>query len=113
MFKFKLIRRRDRTKKNFKYGDVLGIKPWHILQSNLKQSCFRFRIDPVPGVHKYGSYARYYRKLRTTQEKRWNIPHREYVRPKRKNLPDFWDDYYISKERTKSWKRTKKKKQWM
>lgn len=77
---------------------------------------FRFRYDPVPGtggtgkVHIRGCY----RAIRTTQERRWALAHKEYVRGKRsyRMLPEAWDDIHHAR-REKGWKRTKKKKQWM
>lgn len=76
----------------------------------------RFRIDPVPSTGHYRNrVVNYYRRMRVTQEKRWAIAHKEYVRGRRRkpSLPDPWDEYLVSKERIKGWKRTKKKRQWM
>ena len=75
---------------------------------------YRFRYDPVPDVHCHKRLHTYYRRIRTTQERRWAYAHEGYFRRKRnaKNLPNSWDDFYASKNRTRSWKRTKKKHQW-
>ncbi len=78
---------------------------------------YKYRFDPVPYIHKK-KYHRgcVYRHPRTTQEKRWNIAHKDYVRGKRhaSNLPDVWDDFCRSDLKTnKSWKKTKKRRQWM
>jgi hypothetical protein len=77
---------------------------------------FKYRQDPVPGIHKYKNTVRLsYRSPRTTQEKRWFYAHMLYVRPKRRPvmLPEAWDDIWIADNKQKGWKRTKKKKQWM
>lgn len=76
---------------------------------------FRYRYDPVPGVkHWRNSFKSYYRRMRTTQERRWACVHKEYVRGKRNyiNLPNSWDDFCYSR-REKGWKRSRKKRQWM
>lgn len=76
---------------------------------------FRYRYDPVPGVkHWRNSILSYYRRMKTTQERRWSLAHQPYVRGKRnkRNLPNSWDDYHYAR-REKGWKRTKKKRQWM
>lgn len=77
---------------------------------------YKYRYDPVPYIHKYTNRVRsYYRHVRTTQELRWYYAHKKYIRSKRspKNLVNTWDDVYISDNYTRSWKRTKKSKQWM
>jgi len=80
-----------------------------------------YRFDSVPGVHKCKN-ARYLRHMRTTQEMRITYGHlldRIHIRGKRRprNLPDLWDDYYISYihkwGKSASWKRSKKHKQYM
>lgn len=73
-----------------------------------------FRQTPVPYVGGSGKYGRYFRRPKTTQEKRWSLAHSDFVRGKRNaiNLPDPWDDQprYIPT----CWKDcTKKRKQWM
>ena len=80
-----------------------------------------YRFDPVPGTHKYKN-GRSWRHMRTTQEKRITYGHLQdniHIRGKRRprSLPDVWDDYYISYMnkygKSSSWKRNKKKKQYM
>lgn len=78
-----------------------------------------FRFDPVPGTGKRNwSFGHYYRTANCLQERKLygDLDHRTYGRGKRYpcNLPDSWDDrtksrYYDKK----SWKKNKKKKQWM
>lgn len=79
-----------------------------------------YRYDPVPGVGKRsGGYC--HRRMRTTQELKMYYAHKDEVRirGKRKphNLPTWYDDVYIADHVTyykaSSWKRNKKKKQWM
>jgi len=55
----------------------------------------------------------YFKKPKTTQEKKWSEAHPEYVRAKRnrKNLPDYWDDLTRSDYGDRSWKKFRKK-QW-
>lgn len=58
----------------------------------------------------------YFRRPRTTQERRWNEAHRKFVRGRRspKIIPSAWEDLYKSAVDSKSWKnKFKKKKQWM
>lgn len=52
----------------------------------------------------------HYRHPKTTQELRTNERDFEFVRPKRKNLPDSWADIYT--HRDYGWKGKKRKKQW-
>jgi len=76
---------------------------------------FKYRFDPVPGIHHFKNAIRYYyRRIKTTQERRWALAHKEYVRGKRRftSLPNSWDDLRNSKEHIKNWKRTKKRRQW-
>ena len=75
---------------------------------------FRYRIDPVPFIsnrkHHFGTY---YKIPRVMNEKRqWD---NEYGRRKRspRCLPDPWDDYIRADIHDRSWKRIKKRKQWM
>lgn len=82
------------------------------------QKSFRsweFRKDPVPFTHKHKRYGRYFRHPKTLNEMKLNndIEYSSFVRPKRRKLPTLWDDYYCSNLYDRSWKRTKKKKQWM
>jgi hypothetical protein len=78
---------------------------------------YRYRLDPVPHVHKY-SNGHYYRRARTTSErKQWYVSVEQGVTPRRRRsprlLPDSWDDRLISTHGNHSWKRQKKRKQWM
>ena len=78
-----------------------------------------FRVDPVPGTGKNRwVFGNFYKTACCTQERRlYGDPdHRKYGRGKRypSNLPDAWDDWPKSRNYGyKSWKRIKKKKQWM
>lgn len=96
-----------------KYGDVFYM-PALSFRSRSVVKC-RFRIDPIPGTGKYHPYKGYLRRIRTTQERRMSFAYPEYTRGKRnfRNLPNSWDDYYRSDINNKSWKHTKKRKQWM
>lgn len=73
---------------------------------------FVHRETPVPYTGgKRGHFRSWYKTPKTTQEKRWSIAHREYVRGKRSKsyLPDSWDDRPRSDIRIqKSWKRFRK-----
>jgi hypothetical protein len=73
-----------------------------------------FRNGPVPGIRKCGSYH-YHRRPRTRNEMRSNCDpdHINYIR-KGRWLPSSWDDLKISSRDIKrSWKKNKKKRQWM
>jgi len=78
---------------------------------------FIYRYSPIPFTgKKHYSFGNWYKKPKITQEKRWSLAHKEYVRGKRRNhnLPDPWDDHQRSDVRErKSWKHYKKKKQWL
>ena len=102
-----------------KYGDIfwttkLGF-PYSFLW--LIPIICRFRIDPIPssGRKRY-RFKNFYRRMRTFQERKWSFSYPEYVRKRRnaRNLPNNWEDipradiYY-----NKSWKKQKKKRQWM
>jgi hypothetical protein len=101
-----------------KYGELLVRKKWFVIKNYKRELfAFRFRIDPVPFIHKTGTryFGTYYRVPKIMNEKRqWD---NEYGRRKRspRCLPDAWDDYQRSDIRTrKSWKKCRKvKKQWM
>lgn len=84
---------------------------WHYMPDNYPG----FRNGPVPGTGRGRGYS-YHRAPRTTHERRWSLADKEYTRPKRnfRMLPDTWDDIPRSDARIKrSWKKQKKKKQWM
>jgi len=75
---------------------------------------YEFRRGPVPGIHRFSS-GRYYRRMRTTQERRnsSDLEIKSYIRGKRsvRNLLNNWDD--IPRNVDHSWKAKKIKKQWM
>ncbi len=93
-----------------------------IYKANRKRIVYRnsyheFRSGPVPhtGKRRRGFYN-WYKRPRTTQERRWNIAYIDYVRGRRhKNyLVNAWDDRPRSDGFIKrSWKKNKKTKQWM
>lgn len=76
-----------------------------------------YRYDPVPYVYRWrGHRTSVYRHPKTTQERKLSLAYPEYVRAKRRanNLPDTWDDYTRSDIAIKkSWKKIKKRRQWM
>jgi hypothetical protein len=74
-----------------------------------------FRNGPVPGVSNKYHFYNYYRRIKTTQERRINCAHHKYTRGKRRNLPSAWDDIARSDFTNghSSWKNQKKRKQWM
>jgi hypothetical protein len=79
---------------------------------------YRFRYDPVPYVRNYSGYGRYIKKPQSTQERRKYfdaVDQGVHVRGKRRAhlLPNAWDDDRIAAYEDRSWKRTKKRKQWM
>ena len=80
---------------------------------------YRFRMDPVPYIHKYGN-GHYYRRVKTTNErKNWYASIDQGVFPRRRRgprlLPDTWNDIPVSSYvcYSRSWKKVKKRKQWM
>ena len=75
---------------------------------------YKYRQGSVPGIHKHGHCVGF-RHPKTTQEKRQYFAYKDFVRAKRKfnNLVTSWDDIYRSDILTRTWKNTKKKKQWM
>lgn len=75
----------------------------------------RFRIDPVPYTKKYRRIGSCFRHVRTYNELKSYEASDVRIRGKRSipNLPTTWDDVYNSNMSIRSWKRTKKKKQWM
>ena len=75
----------------------------------------RFRIDPVPYTKKYRHIGSCFRHVRTYNELKSYEASDVRIRGKRSipNLPTAWDNVYNSNMSIRSWKRTKKKKQWM
>lgn len=67
----------------------------------------------VPGVGRRRG-GHYFRRLKTTNERRWSIPVVEDGEPaprarrSHKNLPNAWDDYQISSRADRNWKRFRK-----
>ena len=51
------------------------------------------------------------RQPKTTQERRWSYAHGKFVRAKRKskNLPQAWDDKWVSTMRNRCWKNYRKR----
>lgn len=77
---------------------------------------YRFRIDPVPNTRKPKN-GHYYRRIRTTQERRKlqdALEQGVHVRGNRKlkMLPSSWNAEKPV-HTTRSWKEQKKRKQWM
>jgi hypothetical protein len=73
---------------------------------------FKFRCDPVPFTGRYKNRVRpCFRNPKTTNERRQVG---SYTRAKRSfsNLPNAWDDMQIADNYIRSWKRTKKTRQW-
>ena len=97
----------------------LGMRRYHYedtLSVALYGPVFRYRYDPVPGVHHYRKGRSYYRHIATVQELRWYHAHKDEVKIRAKRtprfLPNLWDDVPYAR-REKGWKRTKKRKQWV
>ena len=93
-------------------GEVFsGIRSYYCRRTVL---C-RFRIDPVPYTKKYRRIGSCFRHVRTYNELKSYEASDVRIRGKRSipNLPTAWDDVYNSNMSIRSWKRTKKKKQWM
>ncbi len=77
-----------------------------------------FRYDPIPHTGNRWSFGHYYRsRIKTTNERRQSFAcDPKYIRKKRNyvNLPNVWDDYPRSDiGHGKSWKKIKKKRQWL
>lgn len=98
-------------------GEKRGAQRYRFESRKAQKKGIVFRKDPIPGTgHSHCKYARYFRtKIRTIQEKREYFKHPEFVRKKRsfKYLPDSYESLRNITMRTRSWKRTKKEKQWM
>jgi hypothetical protein len=93
--------------------------PGRWLQARLSYERAVHRYDPVPFTGKKNwSFGHYYRTANCLQERKLygDLDHRRYSRGKRypDNLPNPWDDRTKSRYYNKrSWKKVKKKKQWM
>ena len=74
-----------------------------------------FRRAPISGlIKKNWRYYNYLRNPKTLQEIKHNIGYKEFTRGKRRNIPTNFDDIVRSDRFIKlSWKKEKKKKQWM
>ena len=90
-----------------KYKDDLNSK-WKFIPN-----VYKFRYDPVPGIRVWKRVGRYYRRIKTTQERRWNIAHLKLAKFRKRDLPNSWDDIPVSCREDRCWKRSKKRKQWM
>lgn len=100
-----------------KYGDILSCNWRYVCWAyrNNKILTYRYRIDPIPFVHKCNGrkFGNWYKIPKVTNEKRqWD---NNYGRIKRSpaNLPDPYDDYPRADIYDRSWKKVKKRKQWM
>lgn len=75
-----------------------------------------FRKDPIPGIHNRCSIGRYFRRMRTQNErKNFYAADPEFTRGRRRprQLPTWWDDKIRTDQKSTSWKNcTKKSKQW-
>lgn len=111
----------DLVQKRYRSFDYVTVNGWHVNKVFagwiLYGPTFRFRFDPVPGVHHYrNTIANGIRHMKTTQERRMSFAcAKKYVRCKRnfRNLPEAWDDKWPAIIEERCWKRTKKKRQWM
>jgi len=81
---------------------------------------FEYRCESVPGVHKKHR-GHFYRRIRTIPEKRaWfatvdQLQEEQLICKLRRSprvLPDSWDDIKRNDYEDRSWKRTKRKRQW-
>ena len=116
---------------NLKYGDVLWAWAWYYRYPVKKKIYYRFRIDPIPfwyysGLNKGGrpfTYPRGY-KQKQMVDYQWLSYDEDFAEPiiyKNAKWQDIWDsdpwgefEYYKYKTRSdRSWKKTKKRKQWM
>lgn len=98
-------------------GEKRGAQMYRFKSREAQKKGVKFRKDPVPGTGNcYTKYARYFRtRIHTFQEKREYFKYPELVRRKRsfKNIPDSYEDFRNATMQIRSWKRTKKRKQWM
>lgn len=98
-----------------KYKEIFYIGDYY-LKGYLGKFNLKFRFDPIPHTGKCYSLGYLYRNIKTTQEKKYacDSEHKPYIRGRRSfsNLPDAWDEIPTSSIK-RSWKRTKKRKQWM
>lgn len=97
-----------------KYKEKYYVNRWGWTPLNIESRVYelRFRYDPVPRGIGHRMRGGIYRKIRTTQERRWSIAHKEYVRGRRSShmIPDYWDDIIRKDYRDRSWKKCTKRK---
>lgn len=74
-----------------------------------------FRKTPISGlIKKNWRYYSYLRSPKTLQELKHNLAYKEFTRGKRRNIPTNFDDLVRSDRLIEhSWKKQKKRKQWM
>ena len=78
-----------------------------------KPKHYVFRYDPIPGIHRRGWYN-YFRHPKTINEIKANLYDEDASYGKRRWLPTSYDDVKIGDRWIKrSWKKNKKRKQWM
>ena len=96
-----------------KYGEIL-ITQFRWYKRNVQ---FAYRIDPVPFIRKSrrSNFYIYYKRPRTTQERRMFDPKYSRVKRSPRYLPNAYDDFKRGDFHNRhSWKeRCKIKKQWM
>ena len=103
---------------DLKRGDCLEKFSWHTKSRRTK---YRYRLDPVPGVHCYKRLlGDYHKRPKTRQEIRCNEGikdlEREYAfklvrfRRNKSNLPTAWDDIVKGEVGSRSWKTSGKKR---
>lgn len=98
-----------------KYGEKLYRSQYMYFWKTKGVRCFRYRIDPVPYISRQNlRFKNIYKTPKTMNEKRqWD---EKFGRGKRspKYLPDPWNDWPRADYKIKrSWKKQKKRKQWM
>ena len=104
-----------------KYGDLVYKRDYYWRFLKIGWYTYRFRIDPVPrtglSVHYRGNFKHWYKRPKTTQERKLFYKYEGYVRGRRSAhmLPNSWDDWLRADGRDKfSWKKSFKcRKQWM
>jgi len=92
----------------FEHGQLLVINHYS------HTSSYKYRETPVPCINSH-RYRRLFRCPRTTQERRFNEYHSIFVRGRRstRNLPTAFDDLSNKSLCIRTWKRTKKTKQYL
>ena len=97
--------------------DIKEFRRLEYLGKSARLYDFVFRATPVPYTgKKRWRFKQYYKRPKTTQERRWGCAHKKYVRGKRRShiLPNSYDDYIRGDvDNRKCWKSSKKTKQWM